>query len=467
MSENSSPDEELKTPSAEPVPEERDGADISSENIPRSEASSGPASEPPKESPSEPTLEELRSMYGKKSSSFGSKYRLASSIVALSALLLMLILIVSGYAYSLTVIGNRTYAGKTYHIFGFISHEVSEMKRLIDGMSSGGMEVLGYFGFVQSVIRIVCASAVLLVGTIYAILSVVRFARKKDTVPCAVAGLMRWVLILCAILSLIGNTTGGEGEAFFLIGYGFGKEMIAGLAIGAAALIACTVLSALEGNRTKEMMTEIGQAVLCSALFCVMTTLPMYSVFSYVITYSITTVVASIGTSSFSFSGLGFPVLNLLLLIFTMTILQQSGFAAERGWKRLTCESFRKKDDEGQVGKDIVKRSGKKKKRLQIGPAIPSAVLAVLNVVWIVLLRVPSIGLGWSVELLPKCIAVAVLAALWMTMWLLERRKPSPKPPKTTKTTSDPSLTKKTEATSETASTAVSKATSETISEPE
>lgn len=411
--------------------EAEETAQASQENTPSAQESAEPFEElsqgtpnVPQDAPQEKTLslEELRMLYGsgKKTGAakkFPSKYVFIGALLGLIGCIVLMVATFASYAYPLTVIGSNRFPEGNLNIFSFIADRIERIRVLVDGLADENVEtILGVFGFVQAALAVVVALMVMVSSLVHTIIAIVRFSRRRDTVCASLLGMMRWTFIAYFAYPFIVNTSGGQGDAYYSIGFAPGIGMSVGMALGLGILCAAAVCTGFAYRQDwKTLKKPWGLAAIeavaatCSCgILCI---LPMYSVVTYVYTSSLISVFGAIASGSFSFSGLAFSILNLLLLVCVITAYQLLTAEAEKSWKSLVCRSA--------FDKTLVPAPKKKRRLRRTGPLLRPAILSVLCLISTIVLGVPSIGLGWSVQLVPQFAALTALAAAGLAAYIM------------------------------------------------
>lgn len=372
------------------------------------------------------TLEELRELYGNgggrsktpgRAEKYPSKYLFVCALLGLLGCIVLTVATFASFAHPLTVIGNKNFSEAELDIFSFIANRIQRLRDSVNGISDANAEaIIGAFGIVQAVLAVFAAAVVLIASITYTIMAAVRFSHRKDTVCAALVGLMRWNFIAYFLYPFIVNTSGGQGDAYYSIGFAPGIGMNIGMALGLGILCAAAVCTGLayckEWETRKQMWGLVAIVAVVSTcgcgLFCI---LPLYSVVMYVFSSSLGTVFSAISSGAFSFSGFAFTVFNLLLLICALTEYQLLARGAEKNWRALVCRSsFRQ----------MLAMPAKKKRRSnRAGPLLRLVILSVLCLICIIVLGVPSIGLGWSVQLMPQFIALTAISTAGFVAYLV------------------------------------------------
>lgn len=348
---------------------------------------------------------------------------LACAIISTVAVALLSLLTFVSYARLVTVIGGNTYSENNYGIFTFIIKCIDEIKTWVIAISEGSMEeILGTTTVVRTAINIIFAFIIIIICIVRIIRSGLHFYRRKPyKIPHELFSVMRWGVAASVLQSFYCTVSGGEGKAFYSYGYSMGIGMITGMAIGACSFIACAVLYAMEHkddfkSRLRELITTCVNLVFSAALCGVLAYMPMSSTVTYALSSSLVTVVISIIQHTFSFSGLGFTIFNLIIFICGIwiyknvtTVLQKEGDAL-----------FTFADMPVPIEVDSKKKKRKKSRSRIIKTAtLTSAVLGALGILSFCLLKIPAIGLGWSVQLLPYFITITVLSAVQFTFLMV------------------------------------------------
>ncbi len=367
------------------------------------------------------SLEELRRLYGGKrngkAAKYSSKYVFVCALLGLIGCIVLMVTTFASYAYPLTIIGNRNFAEGNLDIFHFIANRIERIRVMVDGLADENTEaILGVFGFVQAALATLMAFVVMISSVIYTIIAAVRFSRRKDTVCAALVGMMRWDFIVYIIYPFIVNTSGGQGDAYYSIGFAPGIGMSVGMALGLGLLCAAAICTGFayrqEWNTAKKTWGCMAVEAVISTCGCgLMCTFSLYSVFMYVFTSSLGSVFSAIASGSFSFSGLAFTVLNLLLLVCAITNYQFLTSEAEKSWKALVCRSV--------FNSALVPPAKKKRGVKRTSPLLRPVILSALCLISAAVLGVPSIGLGWSVQLVPQTIALTVISTVGFAVYLI------------------------------------------------
>lgn len=382
------------------------------------------------------TLEELRALYGngkqggksaRGTDKFPSKWAFICALLGLLGCIALAVATISSYAFPITVIGDRRFSEENLDLFSFIGNRIDRIREMTDAMSDQDAEaVLGVFGYVQATLALAIAFIVLATSIVYPIIAAVRFSRRKDTVCTVLVGMMRWNFLAYIIYPFIVNTSGGEGDAFYSVGFAPGIGMDVGMALGLGILCAAAVCTGFayreEWQTSKKTWGYAAIEAVFSTCGCgLMSILPLYSVIIYVFTSLLGSVGGAIASGSFSFSGLAFTVFNLLLLICALVGYRLLVAGAEKNWKALVCRS---------VFRRMQIPSPKRRRMGRAGRLLRPAILFALCLICAIVLGVPSIGLGWSIQIVPQSIALialSVAASIACLVWeTVLRRKERP-----------------------------------------
>lgn len=344
-----------------------------------------------------------------------TRYSLACAIISTVAVALFGLLAFVSYARLVTVIGGNTYSENNYDVFTFIINGINEIKAWVIAISEESMEqILGTTTIVRTIINIIFAFIIIIICIVRIVKSGLFFYRRQPyKIPRELFSLIRWGVAVSVLQSFYCTVSGGEGKAFYSYGYSMGIGMIVGMVLGACSFIACGVLYALEHkdnfkSRLRDVVKTCVNSALSAALCGVIAYMPMSSTVSYVLSSSLVTVFISIIQHSFSFSGLGFTIFNLLIFICGIWIYKNITNVLKK-----ECDAFFAfAETPVPTVADDKKKRKKSRGRVIKTATLTSAVLGALGIVSVCLLKIPAIGLGWSVQLLPYFITITVLSAV-------------------------------------------------------
>lgn len=374
------------------------------------------------------TVEELHKIYGKRrrksrdgKKKYASKRLFACALLGFLACAALLIMTFVSYARSASVIGTRRFYEGNTDIFRFILERIRYIEKIGTALNGQDEEaVLEAFGVIQSGVALLFAILTATVFLVYIILAAVRFAHKKDTVACALVGMVKWCFVSCVIYPFFVNTSGGSGGAFYSVGFAPGIGTVVGICLGLATLLACSVLMKTEHKRAEKMRKKQWGSVLIVALFCtcgsgICYALPLQSVFLYLLSSSLVSVAGKAAGGSVSINGIAFLILNFVLFVFSVAAYRLLLGGAEKHWKSLVSPSAFQKNF-GPYAK--IRRH-----KQRVGPLFAPAILSALSLVCACVLRVPRIGLGWDVQLIAPLIAMTVVCIAGMVVYIIWNKR--------------------------------------------
>lgn len=396
--------------------------------------------------PKDIPIEELRSMYLKRSRSSTYKQRrtglrLAKDIIVLVTVILMSILMCVSFATPTTKIGGEAHNEKTKNIFGFIwrdndsiweqlkdnADSIADLEDLenIDSESDATAIAGGAIASLITLFRMfvmgVASLSVLISIVINFIKAIYHFYKHNSAkLGNTLASLLSQSLIIYIIFAFFGGISGGSGPSAYFVGYSAGIGMTVAMILGLAVLIFAVISTYILNrkkvkNKKKKNKDSFDKwiAALCGGICCaligvVLTTTNMYSVISYVLSSSLSTALLSI-LNGFDFKALLFPLFNLGLIISAIVIYNRAKAGFNNSFKYLMFYG----DKEGRRSLNS-KEVNYLTKKSAIS-FIPTIVCAVLAVIFVFCLRIPSIGYGWSVDIYNQFVWIFAFAALGQT----------------------------------------------------
>ena len=413
-----------------------------------SESKSESKPEPEKKEPEDIPLDVLRSKYLKKSRNSTYKkqrtgLRLAKDIVLLITVIVMSLLMVISFATPTTKIGGETHNEKSKTIIGFLWRDSDSIWNQIKDStetvkSLGDVDTLedmdseedatalagGILADAITLIRmLVIGSATLSVAIsilVYLIKAIYHFAKANSAkLGNTLAGFLSQSIVIYIIFAYFGGISGGSGDSAYFVGYSVGwgmtAAMILGLIVLMFAVIATYVLNKDKAKAKKKSkdsfdkwITALCVGVCCILIAIVLTTVNMYSVISFILSSSLSGIILSI-VNGFDIGAIIFPLFNFVLLVAAITIFGRTRAGFLGAFKYLMFYG----DKEGK--KTLNSRDVNLLPKKYAVSFIPTIVFAIISVIFVFCLNIPSIGYGWSVDIYNQFVLIFAFAALGQT----------------------------------------------------
>ncbi len=344
-------------------------------------------------------------------------------LTAFAAIAIIYITALLFYSRPVLQMGGETTYGKTVNIFYFIYLQFSQLSNAIKGLTDVSAEnISGLFGIPQTIAAGAVSIIYFIAQTIILIIAIVFLAQGKNLKlpPLLISAIVANMWIYIAF-GFVCNISGGEGSSYYYAGDLPAPIMTAGMAVAVAASIFCTVF---RGVKMKQYYRENGLLKRAAnlyityatgfAIWAILAVLPMSRVFSYTLSGSVASALSAFISNSFSIAGLAFSLLNLLILVLTLSIFNSVNMSMSKSMKKLFSDTLY------EPANISTRKNGKKKKpKKEYSPPIMLLISSVLALAAIIILHIPEIGLGWSVNLFPYFIALSAIAAARFTASLI------------------------------------------------
>ena len=255
----------------------------------------------------------------------------------------------------------------------------------------------------------------------YIIFGIVWFClkRSKRLISCCVSSIAN-VAFINAMFAFFGSISDGVGDAEYYIGYtvGFMARFVAGL--GIVALVTVSIISYVCSKRYKIEKERKNWNLMLVASICAILMIPLissarlYTVFTGFMSSILTSSVASLA-GSFSFKSLLYPALNFIVFVgfssLYSTVLKV--FNTSTVYIAGSGDIEVEKEPKSAALKKLAQKQ--KEKGTSSKVLVAPIVLSCIAIVAIILLKIPSIGFGWSVNLLVKAILLLFIASIGQT----------------------------------------------------
>ena len=400
----------------------------------------------------DPSLDELRVRYGTKKTPHGNsrmigqnenqgaatsseallKYskhkrtgvRLTCDILLLAVVLLISLLTALFFATPTTEIGGQTFYGETQNIYDFVwgadNSIIKQMKEAIEQLSGVDIDSSNPLSAVSSVMKIVRLVFLLIPAILVVIKTVISFleaiyyffAKKSIKLGSAAVNTIAQNLIVYVFFVFFGSISGGVGEDAYFVGYTVGSGMTVGMLIGLALVLAVSIVTyrinkekkEAEGFDTWIKALSAGVGYMCIA--AVLTFMRIYSVFVYVFSSSLSTAILSI-QNGFEIKTLVFPVLNLFLFVVCLHINGRVTKGFTGAFQYLLSYGEKKK---------LGAKAYKEIEQTLSMNFVSTIVLSVLSVGAVYVLRNPTFGYGWSVNIYQYFVYIFMIASIAQTV---------------------------------------------------
>ncbi len=363
------------------------------------------------------TYEELQARYGNpRKRSRQTQNAFIVSLVALIGAAVLAVCMFASFVQPVTILGSHAERGEPIGLLPFLSARIHSVEARTDNILEGDVEsILGFSAILRDFVAAFCAAECGIATIVCLLLAIVRFMQKKPTVPHALVAMLAWDFVPYVLFPFLCNASGGSGALRYTLGFLPAIGSYVGMALGLCAFIACIILVRIDRRATlrAERFRRLASAVRAAVhiVICgVLTSVPLYSVVSYVFSSALTAI-ADAFQSGASLSAFLFPVANIVILCCVGSIYRISTAEAKRSSLELLDPvpapppiPYPKKKESGHL-------------------PIPSLCLAAVVFLCTALLRIPSVGYGWNVALTVPMCAIAAVAAIGIVLLLLLRRR--------------------------------------------
>jgi len=351
-----------------------------------------------------------------------TKVDLACDIVGLVVVYLLAVLSLLFFAVPTMEMGGQVYKGNVQSMWSFTYFNDNslyvQIKSAIETISQTFSENSdAEFEGVSSIIKLVRliflavpAVCITLRTLINVISAPIYFAKKRSrdlfNILIKTVGLS---LLAYVCFSFFGSVSGGTGDDEYYIGYTVGVGMSVGVLIAIAVLLMLAFVTFIVNRKKDRIKSEEGMnwrsifvvAVASSAIAVVVTFLRIYSVFSYVLSSSLTSAATAIASGNFDFKSLVFPLLNLIILWSSCSVYRRT--TEELRFSFMHVVIYSKKQVE-------LPQNYEKKQKKALRGLIFIGCLAVVCLIATIILNIPDLGYGWSVNVYEEYLAIFVIA---------------------------------------------------------
>lgn len=375
----------------------------------------------------EESLDALRQKYKKQKTStkekkYRSKFDLICDGCMLVAILIICITSCFWFATPTMEIGGVVYQEKTKNVFSFlfgadnsVVEQIKAAVKVFSELEAETEEIMGAINSVMKLFRLIFLMAsggmVLLNVFVLVLFAPIFFFLKKSNFlrGLTVYGIMQ-NLTPYVLFVFFGSISGGEGIDFYYIGYRVGTGMTVGLLVAIGILLTVSVVAYCKvWKKTIKAAKNVWFCSLCSALgytgiAVVLTLMPLYSVFMYTLTSSLTAALSNV-VSGFQFKALIFPCLNLFLFVVALILMShtqrgfQKGFAFLLNFETIADQTYALTDTSA-------------KKLFKVRGFVPVIILGGLSVLAVCILNNPTYGYGWSVDIYGQCVWIFMIACI-------------------------------------------------------
>lgn len=338
------------------------------------------------------------------------------------------------FATPTTEIGGVVYKGTTLNLYNFIYGDANslfvQIKNAIEIVSTteiNGDDIVSAISVVMKLLRLFFLALPAVIVAIKIVINVIStpiyFFTKKSrslrntAIRCVIQNLMVYVFFV-----FFGSISGGVGIDAYYIGYSVGKGMTIGVLIGLAILLIVSIVTYVEARSKTTAIERAGwrrsliSGIGYSGIAVVLTFMRIYSIFMYVFSSSLSTAVLSI-QNGFEIKALIFPVLNLFLFIACLSVNKRvvTGFTG----------AFTNMLNYGSIEKLHGRQIKKKYKMERIAALsfVPVIVMSLISVVAVFILRNPTYGYGWAVDIYSELAYIFVIAAVSQSIMSFFKQK--------------------------------------------
>ena len=352
--------------------------------------------------------------------------RLACDIILLLAVLIVSLLTVFSFATATTEIGGETFYGKTQNIFDFTWNADDSIKNQIKAevelLSDADIDSDDVMSFISSATKLIRLIIIFIPAAIIALQPIALFLKAlycfyhQESAKLGEVAVNNIVqkLKIYIVFVFFGSISGGVGEDAYYVGYTVGKGMTAGILIGLALIIVATICTygLNKKNVNKETdgfnkwmkVLSSGVGYMCVAV--VLTFMRIYSIFIYVFTSSLSTAILSI-QNGFDIKSLVFPVLNLFLFIACLSINGRVKKGFTGAFKYLLFYGDKNRYD--TKTKNVLEKTSSIS-------FIPVIILSIISIGSVYVLRNPTFGYGWSVDIYQYFVYIFIISSAAQTL---------------------------------------------------
>ena len=373
------------------------------------------------------TFEELCDIYGSPDSRKRAnaapvnKLSLACGITAFAAIAVLYLVAAIFYTRPVVDFGGNKQYGQTQNIFSYMAVLIDRISEQIEGLANLSTEdMLGILSLAQDAIAFAFAIVYLIIQTIILIRAIIRFVNKKYALlPSSLVSSLACNMCVYVIYNFVCNVSGGEGISYYYAGDipSLGMDIVMVAAV--CALVACIALQSVnmrQNVKGNNLFANALKMYICvaagAAVWLIFALMPMSRVFGYVMSGSIVSAILSITTNSFSPLSLLFSFANTLILFSSLFIFIRIAIYIKTGVKNLFDLTALQYAEVSLKSKPRKRKNVDKPKKRRLVPITPF-VLSALSLIAVCLMRIPELGLGWSVDLLPSFISLTVIFFVW------------------------------------------------------
>ncbi|MBR2444022.1 MAG: zinc ribbon domain-containing protein [Clostridia bacterium] len=349
-------------------------------------------------------------------------WRLISDIMLFVAILLLCLAPFVGFLRQATIMGTSATYSQSLGLFDYLfSSKTGAMIpsfeaaiNSLENMGAGSVdEVMSSLGGVMTIYSNVfvagTAISTFFISFIGIIVSIVRFCKKKShKLSIQVFKAMASIFSSFMLLSFFASISGGTGDNAYYIGYEIAPEttgaFIAAFVLTVGAMVVNFLFNRKQVWESKRVVFLKNASIFVgfSLIAILLLTIRGYKLFSSSFSSLLTTLAGTI-SNGFSISTILFPVLNLLLFVLCLTMFTKAKNAVSSSGLSLLYAIYA---GEGEAERLKVKVVEPKTKH------ISEIVIASLAIISIIVLKIPSIGYGWSVAIFEQLVGILLISAL-------------------------------------------------------
>ena len=355
---------------------------------------------------------------------------------ALDAVLLLSVIIVSAmtflfFARPTVQMGDVTHYGETQSIVEFvwgsedsISNQMeaalSEMTNIdFESDNVTEEESATFLSVMTTLLRLFLILIPVLVVAVMSIKNVLMallqfFKHNTEKLTSAALSSVTQTMIVYVFFAFFGGISGGIGDEAYYVGYTVSAALTAGILVALAMIIAVAVATYFINRHKADHERDNFDCLLRSwsvgigymGIAMVLTSMRIYSIFKYVFSSTLSILVLSI-QNGFDVKSFIFPTLNIFLFLVCIFLYLKSvsGFIGAFKYLLLYGEDCMRSD---RIGDRVRNKSS-----AGFGLVI---VASVLSVAAIYVLRNPSFGYGWSVDIYTNMVRIFIISAVAQTL---------------------------------------------------
>lgn len=351
-----------------------------------------------------------------------SKIDIIINIAAFATMCLIAIMSLFFYATPVTEIGGIAYKESSLGILSFlyfaddsVINQLFSIIESLENISINSENITSILAIAMKFIRVITLIIptfvfviTLVINFIYAIVHLINKSTYK--LVKTIINTVCMSLIVYVFFSFFGSVSGGSGIDEYYMGYYVGTGFSVSILISLCLIYGLSAFMYIRHRNDITISQEVKKdwirmaiiSVTSAAIGIAVSFMRIYSVFTYFYT-SMLTLVSGISTNGINFSSILFALLNFILFYTACAIYKR--IITTYKISTLTLMQFGRSDcDDKQFN------AFKQKKLLNTFKIM--IIYSAISVIAIILLNVPALGYGWSVDIYAEYAAILILSML-------------------------------------------------------